>query len=44
MVKVSNFAMLLYFENIDILIIDVVWWNFGFSCFIDSIESTTTFI
>ena len=44
MVKMCNLAMLLYFENIEILIIDVVWWNYGFSCFIDSIESTTTCI
>ena len=37
-VKVSNLPMLLYFENIDILIIEVVWWKFAFSCFIDRIH------
>ena len=42
MVKMCNLAMLLYFENIEILITDVVWWNFAFSCFMDSTESTTT--
>ena len=41
MVKMCNLAMLLYFENIEIVIIDFVWWNFAFSCFIDSTESTT---
>ena len=44
MVKMCNLAMLLYFENIEIVIIDFVRWNFAFSCFIDSTESTTTSI